>query len=192
MFIFHIHVFTLTYFNVFVKFCSRDLKLLIHFKRPAFQRQRGVRRSIRDAGTAPCRRWWIRKETLHSTWSKTGSQWSVLRMKVMWLNFPTLIRILAALHTDSCCGNSAAEHCRACCYSVEMRWTIMSIMREPRGQLHRSMLGRLILSFSSRSSSPRSSTNRSATWNKNKQTKKHGFSLSLRLSVTYSDLGLAS
>lgn len=41
MFIFHIHVFTLTYFNVFGKFCPHDLKLFIHFERPAFQRQRG-------------------------------------------------------------------------------------------------------------------------------------------------------
>lgn len=34
-------------------------------------------------------------------------------------------------------------------YWVEMRWTIMRMMREPRGQVQRSMLGLLILSSSS-------------------------------------------
>lgn len=49
-------------------------------------------------------------------------------------------------------------------YWVEMRCTIMWMMREPRGQLHRSMLGLLILSSSSWSSSQRSSFTSSATW----------------------------
>ncbi|KAG9344310.1 hypothetical protein JZ751_010979 [Albula glossodonta] len=35
------------------------------------------------------------------------------------------------------------------CYWVEMSFTIMSMIREPRGQLHRSMLGFRILSSSS-------------------------------------------
>lgn len=53
-------------------------------------------------------------------------------------------------------------------YWVEMRWTIMWMMREPRGQLHRSMLGLLILSSSSWSSSQRSIFTSSATWDKSK------------------------
>lgn len=51
-------------------------------------------------------------------------------------------------------------------YWVEMRWTIMSMMREPRGQVQRSMLGLLILSSSSWSSSQRSLFTSSATWSK--------------------------
>lgn len=49
-------------------------------------------------------------------------------------------------------------------YCVEMRCTIMWMMREPRGQLHRSMLGLRILSSSSWSSSQRSSFTSSATY----------------------------
>lgn len=70
--------------------------------------------------------------------------------------------------TDSCCGARLVRTPRGDRikqrYWVEMRWTIMWMMREPRGQAQRSMLGLLILSSSSWSSSHRSIFTSSATW----------------------------
>lgn len=64
------------------------------------------------------------------------------------------------------CDGYGCEKCvyNPACYWVEMRDTIVSMIREPRGQVIKSMLGFLIFSSKSWSSSQRSSFTSSATY----------------------------
>ncbi len=55
-----------------------------------------------DPGVSPWIHLWVRRETLYSILNETGSQWSDLRMGVIWSYLRTLIRILAALFWMYC------------------------------------------------------------------------------------------
>lgn len=89
----------------------------------------GVERFLRYVGSVLKTHWWVRREILHSMQSETGCQWSVLRMGVIWLNFCTLIRILAALFWMYC--TKALEcSCYVCVFAVcwTLRATVANII----------------------------------------------------------------
>lgn len=64
-------------------------------------------------------------------------------------------------------GNRGEEQATGQSHCVVISFTIMLIIRDPLGQVHRSMLGFLILSWRSWSSSQRSSFTSSATYDAN-------------------------
>lgn len=100
-------------------------------------------------------------------WKKTKLKW----IKCLQTIQQNGIRLLLGEHptfiqlwTVCGCVNRQSVYWMNVCYCVEMSDTMVCMMRDPRGQLIKSMLGFLIFSSKSWSSSQRSSFTNSATY----------------------------